>query len=84
VIDDMTESAQSVTVPVRVIPRARRDVVDGERAGRLLVRTMAPATDGRANASVCKIVAAHFRVPAKAVTIVSGARSRDKVLRIAQ
>jgi uncharacterized protein (TIGR00251 family) len=75
-------SDASTLLRVRVIPRAKRREVGGERAGRLLVRTTAPALDGRANAAVCEQVAQHLGVPARHVTIESGHRSRDKVLRI--
>jgi uncharacterized protein (TIGR00251 family) len=69
-------------VAVRVVPRARRDEVGGERAGRLLVRTVAPPVDGKANEAVVRLVAAHFGVPVGAVTVVAGLRSRDKVVRV--
>ena len=68
-------------IPVRVIPRARKNVVGGERAGRLLVRTTAAPVDGSANAAVCALVAAHLGVPRRCVEIVAGLRSRDKTLR---
>lgn len=67
---------------VRVIPRARRNEVGGERAGRLLVRTTAAPVDGRANVAVCRQVAEHLKVPARWVEVASGHHSRDKVLRI--
>jgi uncharacterized protein YggU (UPF0235/DUF167 family) len=67
---------------VRVIPRARRDEVAGERAGRLVVRTTAAPVDGRANEAVCRLVAAHLGVRRQDVTVVAGARSRDKTLRV--
>jgi uncharacterized protein YggU (UPF0235/DUF167 family) len=67
---------------VRVIPRARRDEVGGERAGRLVVRTTAAPVDGRANDAVCRLVAAHLGVRHRAVSVVAGLRSRDKTLRI--
>jgi uncharacterized protein YggU (UPF0235/DUF167 family) len=67
---------------VRVIPRARRDEVGGERDGRLVVRTTAAPVDDRANAAVCRLVAAHLGVRSRDVTIASGHRSRDKVLRV--
>jgi uncharacterized protein YggU (UPF0235/DUF167 family) len=66
-----------------VVPRARRDGVDGERAGRLLVRVTAAPVDGKANDAVCKVLAAHLGVPERAVTVISGLRSRDKVVRVA-
>lgn len=69
-------------VAIRVIPRAGRDAVDGERDGRLLVRTNAAPTEGAANEAVRRIVAAYFGVRARDVDLVSGHRSRDKVLRI--
>lgn len=69
-------------VDIRVIPRARRDGVDGERAGRLLVRTTAAPVDGSANDAVIRIVASHLGVPRRDVEISSGHRSRDKTLRV--
>ncbi len=67
---------------VRVIPRARRNEVGGERAGRLVVRTTAAPVDGRANEAVCRLVATHLGVRHRDVTVVAGARSRDKTLRV--
>jgi uncharacterized protein (TIGR00251 family) len=67
---------------IRVIPRARRNAVGGQRAGRLIVRTTASPVDGRANAAVCKLVAEHLGVPVRQVRIESGHRGRDKTLRI--
>ena len=78
----MTETETASTVEVRVIPRAKRDEVAGERAGRLLVRTTAAPVDGKANAAVRKLVAAHFGVPTRAVEVIAGERSRDKTLRV--
>ena len=69
-------------IEVRVIPRARRDEVAGERAGRLLVRTTAPPVDGKANEAVRRLVAAHCGVPVCGVELVRGATSRDKTLRV--
>ncbi len=78
----MADEHASRTVEVRVVPRARRDEIAGERDGRLLVRTTAPPVDGAANDAVRRLVADHFGVKNRQVTLVRGERSRDKVLRI--
>jgi uncharacterized protein (TIGR00251 family) len=69
-------------IDVRVQPRASRDEVVGERAGRLLVRVTAPPVDDRANIAVCRLIAKREGVRRSAVSVVSGARSRDKVIEI--
>jgi uncharacterized protein (TIGR00251 family) len=67
---------------VRVQPRAKRDEIVGERDGRMLVRVAAPPVDGKANAGVCALIAKRAGVPKSAVSVVRGASSRDKVLRV--
>ena len=82
-LDPMAGPHDSPTLlEIRVVPRARRNEVGGERGGRLLVRTTAPPVDDQANASVCKQVAEHLGVSVKRVEIASGHRSRDKVIRV--
>jgi uncharacterized protein (TIGR00251 family) len=80
----VARSDDGTRLAVRVVPRAKRDEIGGERAGRLLVRTIASPTDGQANVAVCKQVAEYLGVPVQRVRIESGHRSRDKVLRIDQ
>lgn len=80
----MAPTAGHRQLAVRVIPRARRDEVGGERNGRLVVRTTAAPVDGRANEAVCRLVADHLGLPARRVEVVTGLRSRDKVLRITE
>jgi uncharacterized protein len=70
------------TLEVRVHPRAGRDEIVGERAGALLVRLTAPPVDGRANEALCRLLARRLRVAPTRVTLLRGARSRDKVVRI--
>jgi uncharacterized protein (TIGR00251 family) len=77
-----TGSPVAGSIQVRVIPRAKRDEVGGERAGRLLVRTTAVPVDGRANDAVRKLLAEHFGVALRDVEIVSGHTARDKTVTI--
>lgn len=63
-------------------PRARRNEIVGWRGEALLVRVSAPPLDGRANAAVCALVAERLGVRQAAVSVVRGARGRDKLLEI--
>ena len=69
-------------IDIRVIPRARRNQVGGDRAGRLLVRTTAAPVDGSANDAVRALLGDHFGVRPGRIVIVTGERSRDKTIRI--
>jgi uncharacterized protein (TIGR00251 family) len=68
---------------VRVIPRAGRDAIAGTRQDALLVRLAAPPVDGAANDALIGLLAELLVVPRRAVSVVTGARSRDKRVRIA-
>jgi uncharacterized protein (TIGR00251 family) len=72
----------TVRVAVRVIPRAPKNEVGGVRDGRMLVRVTAPPVDSAANDAVVAVLAAHFGTPRRAVRIVSGERSRNKIVEI--
>jgi uncharacterized protein len=68
---------------VRVIPRARKSEVAGMRGDAWLVRLQAPPVEGAANDELIAMLAKLLDVPRRDVTLVSGARSRDKRVRIA-
>jgi uncharacterized protein (TIGR00251 family) len=70
------------TLTVRVVPRAGRTEVAGTRGDALLVRLAAPPVEGAANDALVAFLAARLGVPRRAVTLVSGARSREKRLAI--
>lgn len=72
-----------VVISVQVIPRAGKSGVAGARGGALLVRLNAPPVDGAANAELVDVIARTLGVPRRAVTIVSGERSRKKRVHVA-
>ena len=77
------EGAQAaVEVNVRVIPRARKTEISGERGGALVVRVNAPPVEGAANEALIAFFAAALRVPRHAIQIVSGKRGRQKRIAI--
>jgi uncharacterized protein YggU (UPF0235/DUF167 family) len=65
---------------LRVRPGAGRTVVGGSHDGSLVVRVAAPAVDGRATEAALRAVADAFGVRRSAVTLVTGATSRTKVV----
>jgi uncharacterized protein YggU (UPF0235/DUF167 family) len=56
--------------------------VVGERAGAIVIRVTAPPVDGKANAALCALIASAAGVPPSRVSVVRGATSRDKVVRV--
>jgi uncharacterized protein len=72
------DAPDGVVVSVRVVPRAPVSRIDGVRAGALLVRLQAAPVDGAANDALVAVLADALGVPRRHVTILSGARSRDK------
>ncbi len=67
---------------MRLQPRARENEILGERDGALLVRVTAPPLDGRANEALCALIAKRAGVGKRSVSVVRGASSRDKVIRV--
>ena len=74
-----------IRVPIRVRPGASRTAVGGayprpDGAVALVVAVTARAVDGRATAAALLAVAEALGVRRSAVTLLSGATSRDKVV----
>jgi uncharacterized protein len=75
-----------VSVSVRVQPKSRRPGVQGrapaEGGERLRIGVTEPADAGRANRAACAVLAHALDVPTGAVSVLAGAASREKVLRV--
>jgi uncharacterized protein YggU (UPF0235/DUF167 family) len=71
-----------VRVTVRVRPGAGRTQVGGSHDGALVVRVAARAVDGQATAAALVALSKALGLPRRAVTLVSGATSRTKVVEI--
>ncbi len=79
---DLRDTAQGLTLRVRVQPRASRNALGGEREGALVVRLTAPPVDGRANEALVRILADALGVAPSAVRLVRGDSGRDKLVAI--
>jgi uncharacterized protein (TIGR00251 family) len=78
----MISAMERCEIAVRLQPRSRREEIAGERDGVLLVRVTAAPVDGRANAALCRLIAKRARVGVRSVSVVRGAATRQKVVRI--
>jgi uncharacterized protein (TIGR00251 family) len=76
-------AADGWTLAVHVQPGAKRSGVAGLHGDRLKIRIGAPALDGRANEALVAFVAERLGVPKRDVAVVSGERSRDKLVAVA-
>jgi uncharacterized protein len=72
-----------VRVTIWVRPGSTRPGAGGEHDGALIVRVSARAVDGKATEAALATVASAFAVPRRAVTLITGATSRTKIVEVA-
>ncbi len=77
-----TKAAVEGRIAVRLRPGGRGDALLGIEDGVLRARVSAPPLEGRANRALCKLIAAQVRVPPSRVSVVRGAKSRDKLVAV--
>jgi uncharacterized protein (TIGR00251 family) len=66
---------------VRVVPRSSRNVLEWEQ-GSIKARLTAPPVEGAANEALIQLLAERLGIPRRAITIVKGATSRQKIVDI--
>ena len=79
---DLREQDGALTLRVRVQPRAARDGLTGLREGAVVVRLTAPPVEGEANAALQRFLGRALGLPPSSVTLLRGARGRDKLVRL--
>ncbi len=77
-----TVDAKSVKFWLQVKPRARHERLVRNSAGDLQLELLAPPVEGKANQAVIAFLAKALRVPRSSVEIVTGEKSRRKLVRI--
>ncbi len=78
----ITDADGSVTFAVRVVPRSSRNQVVGVEGGALKIKLTAPPVEGAANAALIQFVADWLGVRRSVVSIVSGDKARNKLVRV--
>ena len=74
--------ASTVTLSMRVQPRASKNEIVPMTNGGIKIKLMAPPVDGAANEALITFLAAKLDVSKSQVEIVAGHMGREKIIRI--
>ena len=74
--------SKDASIRVHLRPRASRDELLGMREGVLVARVSAPPLEGRANDSLCRLIARAAGIAPSRVRVIRGERSREKVVSV--
>lgn len=77
-----TAAESSCTLAIKVIPNAPRTEIIGWLGDALKIKVHAPPVEGKANDALCDFLADHFNLPRRAVTVLRGDTSRQKLIRL--
>lgn len=78
----MREDKDGVIFKTRVSPKAKKNQLEGLWADALHLKIAALPIEGKANKTCCSFLAQKLGIPKSAVKIVSGLRSREKLIKI--
>ncbi|ACB74779.1 DUF167 domain-containing protein [Opitutus terrae] len=72
----------SCTIAIKAIPNAPRNQIVGWLGDALKVKVHAPPLEGRANEELCEFLADELGLPRRAVSVLRGDTSRQKLVQI--
>jgi uncharacterized protein (TIGR00251 family) len=78
----VNDVADGCTLSVRVHPGAKKNTINGLHAGAVKISLTTPPVDGRANEALIALLSKLLKTPKARISLVSGAGSRTKLLRI--
>jgi len=70
-------------IQVNVKPNSKTEELSRE-GDSFVIKVKEPPKEGKANQAVIKLLAEHFGVPQSQVRILSGFRSRNKIIEVAE
>jgi uncharacterized protein len=76
------ESSTALDIWLHVQPRAGRNEIAGIHNGSLKLKVTAPPVDDAANEAILQFLAPRLDIPKSRLKILSGAKSRQKIVRI--
>lgn len=72
------ETAKGVLLPVRAVPRASKNEIQGVHGEALKVRLQAPPVEGKANQALIRFLSDTLDIPRTQLSIASGETGRNK------
>lgn len=69
-------------VSVVVKPGSRKESIEFQADGSLLIRVNAHAVEGQANERVVEILSEHYQIRKSAIRLLSGTRGRKKLFEV--
>lgn len=69
-------------ISVLAKPNSKKESVEVQADGSIVVRVNAPPTEGKANERVIELLAKHFGRPKSAIQLISGPRSKKKIFQV--
>lgn len=72
----------SCTLAIKAVPNAPRSEVTGWLGDALKIKIHAPPVEGRANEALCVFLADTLDLPRRAITVLRGDTSRQKLVHI--
>ena len=78
----MKGKSHEATVQVKVFPKSSRNQVMEREGGWLKIRVTAPPLEDKANKALIALLSKKLKLPKRNVEIISGARSKFKIIRI--
>ncbi|PYK95818.1 MAG: hypothetical protein DME36_00695 [Verrucomicrobia bacterium] len=70
------------TLRFHVVPNAKENEVVGRHGVAIKVKLRAPAVEGKANAALRSFLAEELNISESRITLASGQKSREKLIRI--
>ena len=70
-------------IQVKVKPNSKTEDISRE-GDSFIIKVKEPPKEGKANQAIIKLLAEHFGVPQSQVRILSGFRSKNKVIEVAK
>jgi len=74
------ETTKGLLLPVRAVPRASKNEIQGVHGNALKVRLQAPPVEGKANAALIRFLSNALDIPRSQISIAAGETGRNKAV----